>query len=247
MASHYKSEFLANVSHELRTPLNAIIGYSEMLMEEAGGREMDEFIPDLKRIHTSGIHLLTIISDILDLSKIEAGKLELTPESFPVENMVHDVAGMVKPLAEKYGNSLEIKCEIGLGQMYADPTRVRQILFNILSNACKFTERGSVKLNAARIPGKDHDWLIFRVEDTGIGMTADHMAKLFQPFARITHKGEKKYDGTGLGLVITKQFCNMMGGEIRIKSDYGSGTTVTLKLPLNVQQAGTVDLSSFHG
>jgi len=246
MASHYKSEFLANVSHELRTPLNAIIGYSEMLMEEAEENKLEEFIPDLKRIHISGKHLLTIISDILDLSKIEAGKLELTPETFSVESMVYEVAGMVKPLAEKYGNTLEIHCEKGLGQMHADPTRVRQVLFNILSNACKFTDKGSIRLQADRIKGKDNDWLSMRVKDTGIGMTTDQMARLFKPFARIEHGPGKKYDGTGLGLVITKQFCNMMGGEIAVKSVYGTGTTVTLKLPLDIHDAGTVNVSPLH-
>lgn len=246
MASNYKSEFLANVSHELRTPLNVIIGYSEMLLEEAEDKDQEDFIPDLKKILTSGNHLLTIISDILDLSKIEAGKLELTPETFNVEGMVRNVVSTVEPLARKYENTLEINCDDNLGQMHADLTRVRQMLFNLLSNACKFTERGIITLHTARDSGNYHDWLNISVKDTGIGMTEEQMTKLFQPFSQVEEQASKKSDGTGLGLVITKQFCNMMGGKITVNSKYGSGSTFTLLLPLDIHHAGAVDVPTIH-
>lgn len=245
-ASNFKSEFLANVSHELRTPLNVIIGYSEILMEEAEDRRQDTFIPDLKKIRISGLHLLALINDILDLSKIEAGKLELVPELFDVAGMVNEVVSTVEPLAMKYENSLKINCHENLGQMFADQTRVRQMLFNLLSNACKFTEQGVVMLDAARDAGKHHDWLNIRVEDTGIGMTEEQMSKLFRPFSQVKGQASKKYDGTGLGLVITKQFCNMMGGNIAVASTYGSGTTFTLRLPMDADHAGTLKVPAIH-
>ncbi|MEN8232177.1 MAG: ATP-binding protein [Thermodesulfobacteriota bacterium] len=246
MASSYKSEFLANVSHELRTPLNAIIGYSELLMEEAEDKGEEDFIPDLKRIQTSGKHLLALINDILDLSKIEAGKVELSPEIFNIENMVHEVVSTVEPMARKNNNTLQIHCNEALGQMYADKTRVRQILFNLLSNACKFTEQGSVTLDTVRETGKNFDWLNISVKDTGIGMTEEQMSKLYQPFSQLGEKGSKKYDGTGLGLVITKQFCTMMGGNIAVTSEYGSGSTFTLRLPMDGNHAGVVEIPALH-
>jgi len=246
MASHYKSEFLANVSHELRTPLNAIIGYSELMMEEADEKGHQDFTPDLGKIHTSGKHLLNLINDILDLSKIEAGKLELAPETFNIESMVREVVSTFEPLARKYENTLEINCDENLGQMYADPTRVRQMLFNLLSNACKFTEQGCVVLNAAREPGPQCDWLNINVKDSGIGMTEEQIAKLFQPFSQIQSRLAKKSEGTGLGLVITKQFCNMMGGEIVVDSVYGSGSTFTLLLPFEGHLVGAVDVRTNH-
>jgi signal transduction histidine kinase len=246
MASNYKSEFLANVSHELRTPLNAIIGYSELLIEEAEDKGEEDFIPDLKRIQTSGKHLLALINDILDLSKIEAGKVELSPEIFNIENMIHEVVSTVEPMARKNKNTLHIHYNETLGQMYADQTRVRQILFNLLSNACKFTEQGSVTLNTVRETGKNFDWLNISVKDTGIGMTEEQISKLFQPFSQLGEKGSKKYDGTGLGLVITKKFCTMMGGNIEVKSEYGSGSTFTLRLPMGGNHAGSVEIPALH-
>ncbi len=245
-ASNYKSEFLANVSHELRTPLNVIIGYSEILMEEAEDRKADAFIPDLKKIRISGLHLLALINDILDLSKIEAGKLELIPELFDVAGMVHEVVSTVEPLARKYENSLKVNCDENLGRMYADQTRVRQMLLNLLSNACKFTENGVVTLDAARDAGKHHDWLHLRVEDTGIGMTEGQLSKLFRPFSQAKTEASKKYDGTGLGLVITKQFCNMMGGKMAVASTYGSGTTFTLRLPMDANHARAVKVPAMN-
>ena len=245
-ASHHKSVFLANVSHELRTPLNAIIGYSEMLMEDAEQKGLNDFIPDLRKIHSSGKHLLALINDILDLSKIEAGKMELSVEPFNVLSMIEEVASTVEPLAEKNANSLEIQCAGDLGTMHSDLTRVRQMLFNLLSNACKFTEKGTISLHAARNSGGSGDWLTVRVSDTGIGMTEKQMEKLFQPFSQVEGRTKDKYGGTGLGLVITKQFCEMMGGDISLKSEYGAGTTFSIRLPLEIAHTGTEATSALE-
>jgi signal transduction histidine kinase len=232
--SRHKSDFLASMSHELRTPLNAIIGYSEMLMEEAPDRGRKAFIPDLEKIRASGKHLLALINDILDLSKIEAGKVDLSPETFDITGLIEEVACTVQPLTEKNSNILEIKCDENLGAMFADITKVRQILFNLLSNACKFTERGTITLDAVRDRSEGSDWLSITVRDTGIGMTGEQMGKLFQPFSQAHIQTSRKYGGTGLGLAITRQFCEMMGGEIAVRSEHGKGTTFTLRLPLAV-------------
>jgi signal transduction histidine kinase len=232
-ASRHKSDFLASMSHELRTPLNAIIGYSEMLMEEAEDLDRRDFIPDLQKIRASGKHLLALITDILDLSKIEAGKIELSPETFDIAGLIEDVASTVQPLIDKNANVLTINRAGDLGALYADITKVRQILYNLLSNACKFTERGTITLNAIREHAEGADWLLLSVRDTGIGMTDEQMAKLFQPFSQADIQTARKYGGTGLGLAITKQFCGMMGGEIRVSSEYGHGTTFIVKLPFS--------------
>ncbi len=241
MASNYKSEFLANVSHELRTPLNAIIGYSEMLIEDAEEKGHEDFIPDLGKIHTSGKHLLALIKDILDLSKIEAGKIDLIPEQLDLIKIINEVVTTVEPLAKKYKNRLDIQYNDKLGILYADPTRLRQMLFNLLSNACKFTERGTITLDAERYNARQNDWLNISVSDTGVGMTREQMDKLFQPFSQIRNQSTSKHDGTGLGLVITKRFCNMMGGEIKVESEFGKGSTFTLSLPVNDIQTGDAD------
>jgi signal transduction histidine kinase len=245
-ASHYKSEFLASVSHELRTPLNAIIGYSELLIEEAEDKAQEDFIPDLEKIQASGKHLQSLINDILDLSKVEAGKMELNPQVFDIENVVHEAVNTVSPLAKKNENTLQIRCKRNIGRMHADPTRVRQMLANLLSNACKFTHQGKVSLNVFHEEGKHHKWLNIIVKDTGIGMTAEQMAKLFQPFSRVAGNRERKYEGTGLGLVITKQFCNMMGGSIEVTSEYGRGSTFTMKLPMENNHPEVVILPAMN-
>src|SRR5207248_474631 len=170
IANRAKSQFLANMSHELRTPLNAIILYTELLRDEATDRHLDDFLPDLKKIHGAARHLLALINDVLDLSRIESGKLELHPETFDVQAMVRDVVTTIEPLAQKNANALEVHCPDGIGAMYADPTKVRQSLFNLLSNACKFTEGGTVRLEVGR-DAAEGDWFVFRVIDTGIGMT----------------------------------------------------------------------------
>lgn len=231
-ASRHKSDFLANMSHELRTPLNAIIGYSEMLVEDAEDRDQKGFIPDLQKIRASGKHLLELINDILDLSKIEAGKVELFPETFNVNALIEEVASAVQPLIEKNSNILAINCDDNLGVMYADITKVRQILFNLLSNACKFTERGTITLDAVLDYSEGAGWLSVSVIDTGIGMTEEQMEKLFQPFSQADIQTSRKFGGTGLGLALTMQFCEMMGGDIKVRSECGKGTAFTVRLPV---------------
>ncbi len=238
-ATKAKSIFLANMSHELRTPLNAIIGYTEMLIEETEENEHIEYTPDLKKIHTAGKHLLQLINDILDLSKVEAHKLELYLETFDVNTMIQDVVTTIQPLAEKNGNTFELHSASDLGAMRADLTRVRQVLFNLLSNACKFTERGTISLDVGQ-EGKDgRDWLYFSVRDNGIGMTSQQMEKLFQPFSQGDSSTTRKYGGTGLGLAISQRFCQMMGGDITVKSEVGKGSTFTMHLPIEVTDQKT--------
>ncbi|BAP56591.1 PAS domain S-box [Thioploca ingrica] len=226
-----KSQFLANMSHELRTPLNAIIGYSEMLKEEAVDLEPEDFIPDLERIHAAGNHLLGLINDVLDLSKIEAGKMELHLESFTLSALLQEVISTVQPLIEKNTNTLEIICTEPLGEMYADMTKLRQILFNLLSNAAKFTENGLIFIEVNRQQQDDEDWIYCRVADDGIGITHEQRAKLFRAFTQADASTTRKYGGTGLGLAITKQFVEMMGGRIDLISAFGQGSLFTIKLP----------------
>ena len=234
-ANQTKSQFLANMSHELRTPLNAIIGYSEMLMEEAGDVGDEDYIPDLDKIHSSGRHLLGLINDILDLSKIESGRMELYIEDFEIEDLLDDVTTTIHPLVEKNDNQVDLQVDGRLGTMQSDQVKVRQILFNLLSNANKFTEQGTVTVVARREEAEDADWLVFRVSDTGIGMTPEQMRKLFQPFTQADASTTKKYGGTGLGLAITKRFAEMMGGSIGVDSEPGEGTTFTVRLPATLE------------
>jgi signal transduction histidine kinase len=231
-ASRHKSDFLASMSHELRTPLNAIIGYSEMLMEEAEEREQKDLIPDLQKIRASGKYQLALINDILDLSKIEAGKIELSPETFDIAGLIEEVVSMVQPLIAKNANVLSINRSDALGTLYADITKVRQILFNLLSNACKFTEGGTITLDASRERTTGDEWLSLAVHDTGIGMTGEQMTRLFQPFSQADIQTARKYGGTGLGLAITKRFCEIMGGEITVRSEFGRGAMFMVKLPI---------------
>jgi len=230
-ANQAKSAFLANVSHELRTPLNAIIGYSEMLMEDAEEENFTHFTSDLAKIHAAGKHLLTLINDILDLSKIEAGKAQLTLESFDVTDMLEEVVSTIRPLVSKNGNTLEVQTARNLGRMYSDLTKVRQSLFNLLSNATKFTEAGSITLEATRREIHGTDWFTFCVRDTGIGMTPEQVKKIFQPFSQANEQTAIKYGGTGLGLTITRRFCEMLGGEIGVESSCNQGSCFTVQLP----------------
>lgn len=231
VANKAKSTFLANMSHELRTPLNAIIGYSEMLEEEAHELEQEDFIPDLQKIHSAGKHLLSLINDILDLSKIEAGKMELFLETFEVEAVVHDVLTIIPPLVSKKSNKLEVIKGADLGSMRADQTKVRQVLFNLLSNACKFTENGKITLEVDRIAKAGVDWLRFRVSDTGIGITQDQLSKLFHGFTQAESSTSRKYGGTGLGLAISRKYCRMMNGDVTAESEPGQGSVFTVMLP----------------
>ncbi len=229
-----KSHFIANMSHELRTPLNAIIGYSEMLGEEARDMGEEDFARDLTKINSAGKHLLGLINEVLDISKIEAGKMEVYPESFNLRDMLEEIETTIEPLVEKKRNKLKTDYEHNLGKMFSDLTKIRQILFNLLSNACKFTEQGTVTLEARReITDEDHsDWMVFRVRDTGIGMTPEQQKKLFQAFTQADVSTTRKYGGTGLGLVISKRFAEMMGGSVEVESEYGHGTTFTVRLPV---------------
>lgn len=236
-ANRAKSQFLANMSHELRTPLNAIIGYSEMLQEEAEDLGQEDFVPDLQKIYTAGKHLLGLINDILDLSKIEAGRMELYLETFDIEDVVQDVVTTIQPLVEKNANTLEVQCANDLGSMEADLTKVRQSLFNLLSNACKFTKQGTISLTVSR--GGAEDWITFRVTDSGIGMTSEEMSKLFQAFSQADASTTRQYGGTGLGLAITKKLCQMMGGDVTVESEVGKGSTFTIQLPAKVQEPKT--------
>ncbi len=233
-ANQAKSAFLASMSHELRTPMNAIIGYSEMLLEEVEALDQKPLAPDLEKIRAAGKHLLALINDILDLSKIEAGKMTLYLERFDVATLVQEVVATVQPLVDRRGNRLEVSGAAACGAMRADLTKVRQVLFNLLSNAAKFTERGTIRLDARRLTEDGRDWLVFRVSDSGIGMTAEQLGRLFQPFTQADAATARQYGGTGLGLAITRRFCRMMGGDVAVESTPGRGSTFTVRLPAEV-------------
>ncbi|HEX3876447.1 MAG TPA: response regulator [Bryobacteraceae bacterium] len=235
VASRAKSQFLANMSHELRTPLNAIIGYSEMLQEQAEELEASALTPDLAKIHSAGKHLLALINDILDLSKIEAGKMDLYLESFDVERMVREVSATIEPLIAKKGNAFEAKVANDLPEMHADLTKVRQSLFNLLSNSAKFTEHGKIELSVSKRDVNGAPGVEMRVTDTGIGMTPEQSAKLFEPFTQADRSTTRRFGGTGLGLAITRRFVRLMGGDILVESELGRGSTFCILLPARVQ------------
>jgi PAS domain S-box-containing protein len=244
-ANKSKSAFLANMSHELRTPLNAIIGYSEMLQEEAEDLEQESFIPDLEKIQGAGKHLLGLINDILDLSKIEAGKMTLYLEEFDIAKMLNDIAETVQPLILKNGNTLKVECQADIGVMRADLTKVRQTLFNLLSNAAKFTEQGNVTLSAWRLTDATYtaqSEIVFSVKDTGIGMSEEQQSKLFESFQQADASTTRKYGGTGLGLAISRKFCRLMGGDLTVNSELEKGTEFTATLPGKVSDSGYFDL-----
>ena len=228
-ASQHKSQFLASMSHELRTPLNAIIGVTEMLREDAEALKQD--VEPLDRVLGAGRHLLALINDILDLSKIEAGRMELHLESFPLAPLIEDVAKTIEPMAAKNGNRIVVDCPPDLGTIHADQIRFRQTLLNLVSNANKFTEKGTVTIAAQT----GRDWITIAVADTGIGMTEEQMGRLFQEFSQADASTTRKYGGTGLGLAISRHFCRMMGGDITVESRPGEGSTFTIRLPRIVQ------------
>jgi signal transduction histidine kinase len=231
-ASQHKSQFLANMSHELRTPLNAIIGVTEMLREDAEALKQDT--EPLDRVLGAGRHLLALINDILDLSKIEAGRMELALSSFPLAPLIEDVVKTIEPLAAKNGNKVAADCAADMGTMHADQMRLRQALLNLMSNANKFTEKGTITIDASQRQQNGRDWITLAVTDTGIGMTAEQLGKLFQEFSQADASTARKYVGTGLGLAISKRFCQMMGGDITVESEPGRGSTFTIRLPRTV-------------
>jgi len=231
-ANKAKSQFVANMSHELRTPLNAIIGYSEMLIEEAEDLGEAAFVPDLQKIGGAGRHLLGLINDILDFAKIEAGRMDVLVEPFEVRSLIEDVEATIAPLVEKNGNTLEVVAEAGLGEMRSDEMKIRQSLFNLLSNASKFTEAGEITLTVRSVAGPvGEERLEFSVSDTGIGMTEEQKGRLFEAFTQADISTSRNYGGTGLGLTITRQFCRMLGGDVSVETEYGKGSTFTLSLP----------------
>jgi signal transduction histidine kinase len=232
-ASQHKSQFLANMSHELRTPLNAIIGVTEMLREDAEALKQD--IEPLDRVLGAGRHLLALINDILDLSKIEAGRMELHLESFALAPLIEDVAKTIEPMATKNGNRIVIDCPADLGTIHADQTRSRQSLLNLASNANKFTEKGTITIAARQGQESGRDWITLAVADTGIGMTPEQMGKLFQEFSQASPRTASKYGGTGLGLAISRHFCRMMGGDITVESEPSRGSTFIIQLPRIVE------------
>ena len=242
-ANRAKSQFLANMSHELRTPLNAIIGYSEMLQEEAQDIGVETFIPDLAKINTAGKHLLALINDVLDLSKIEAGKMEVFLETFDVDAMLDEVLMTISPMVSKNNNTLVFERDDQLGSMHADLVKVRQMLLNLLSNACKFTEDGVITVRVHRTA----DEFTFAVRDSGIGMTPDQLGRLFESFTQAESSTSRRYGGTGLGLALTRRFSEMLGGAVTVESTPGEGSTFTLRLPTVVdpsKRAGNAEPAS---
>jgi signal transduction histidine kinase len=232
-ANQAKSLFLANMSHELRTPLNAIIGYSELIREELEESGVVEASVDLEKIRGAGKYLLNIVSDVLDLSKIEAGRVDMFWETFAISDLVEDVAAWIRPAADKTRNRLEVHYprDGKLGNFSADKTRLRQALVNLLNNACKFTEGGIVRLAVSREFTADAEWIVFKISDTGIGMAPEVVRELFQPFTRGDLETMRKYEGTGLGLAISRRLCRMMGGDITVESTPGKGSTFTARIP----------------
>lgn len=256
-ANRAKSVFLANMSHELRTPLNAIIGYSEILLEDARDVGQNDFISDLVKIQTAGKHLLSIINDILDLSKIEAGKMDINMEPFDFNTLVENVLVTIQPMVKKNRNIIEVECQSNLGLVRADVTKVRQVILNLLSNAAKFTEDGKITLKVKKLelgeleskngevgdrfsnannPNLSTEYILLNVADTGIGISSDQMEHLFEPFTQADSSTTRKYGGTGLGLAISRHFCQMMGGDISVESELNQGSVFTVKLPVIVEK-----------
>ncbi|MFN7976289.1 MAG: hybrid sensor histidine kinase/response regulator [Acidobacteriota bacterium] len=226
-----KSEFLAAISHELRTPLNAIIGYSELLQEQAEELNAGATVPDLKKINSAARHVLGLVNEVLDISKIEAGKMELFAETFELDSLVRDVASVTEPLTDRNHNRLVVTAVPGLGTMRSDLVKIRQVLYNLLSNAAKFTKEGTVTFGAARRSIAGKDVVEFSVSDTGIGLSEEQASRLFLPYEQANAAVGHQFGGTGLGLAISKQFCVMMGGDITVQSELGRGTTFRVILP----------------
>ena len=241
LGSEHKSQFLASMSHELRTPLNAIIGLTEMMVKNAARFGTEKALEPLQRVNRAGTHLLGLINQVLDLSKIEAGKLELNPQTLQLTQVINEVIGTAGQLAEQNKNRLVVDAQENLGALTVDPMRLRQILLNLLSNACKFTKQGEVALRARRVVD-GRDWIEFAVADTGIGMTAEQQAKLFEEFTQADSSTARQYGGTGLGLAITRKLARIMGGDVTVTSEPGKGSVFAVRLPGGVpnNKDGTV-------
>ena len=236
-ANQTKSEFLANMSHELRTPLNAIIGYAQILQEDAEDAGQEEMTPDLKKIESAGKHLLGLINDILDLSKIEAGRMEVYLEPVSVPALADEVRTLTAPLASANGNRVEVTIDPAIGSIQTDVTKLKQSLLNLVSNACKFTKDGRVGLDVRQQDGAEGRQIVFEVSDSGIGMTSEQQAKLFQAFSQADASTTRKFGGTGLGLAITKRLCNLLGGDVAVSSEEGQGSRFAITLPLRPADA----------
>ena len=243
-ANKAKSAFLANMSHELRTPMNAIIGYSEMLMEDAEDAGQEDIIPDLKKINQAGGHLLALINDVLDLSKIESGKMDAYPEDINVDSLIDEMGATAHPLIEKNGNRLAIERGENLGSAFQDLTKLRQMLLNLMSNAAKFTHEGTVTLQANRLTQENKEWLTFAVSDTGIGIAEDKLDHVFDEFTQADDSTTRDYGGTGLGLAITRRFCDLLGGELNVRSELGAGSTFTIRIPAVLPGSKTAQQST---
>ncbi len=233
-ASQAKSTFLANMSHELRTPLHAIIGFSDLLLEEVVDREINDLLPDIQKIRQSGSNLLTMINEILDLCKVEAGQMPLDLETFEIASLIHEVVTSLEPLAEQNQNTVEICCKNNLDLMEGDITKIRQIFYNLLSNALKFTQKGRITLTVNRERNRDLDWICFQIKDTGIGISLEQQQSLFEAFTQADSSCSRQYGGTGLGLTVTHHYCKMMGGQIKVSSKLGVGSTFTVYLPTSI-------------
>jgi adenylate cyclase len=229
-ASERKSQFLASMSHELRTPLNAIIGLTEMMVTNAARFGKEKALEPLRRVNAAGTHLLSLINEVLDLSKIEAGKLDLNPETIHLTRLIDEVIGTAEQLAEKNKNRLIVEARENIGALKADPMPLKQILLNLLSNACKFTKEGEVALHVRKV-ADGRDWIEVAVADTGIGLTAEQQAKLFQDFTQADSLTARRYGGTGLGLAISRKLARMMGGDVTVASEPGKGSVFTVRLP----------------
>jgi adenylate cyclase len=236
IASEHKSQFVASMSHELRTPLNAIIGLTDMLVTNAARFGTEKAQEPLQRVHRAGTHLLGLINQVLDLSKIEAGKLELNPQTVQLAPLIDEVVGTARELAQQNKNRLVVEAQENLGLLTVDPIRLQQILLNLLSNACNFTKEGEVKLRARKV-ADGRDWIELSVSDTGIGMTPEQQAKLFQEFSQADATTARRFGGTGLGLAITRKLARIMGGDVTAASEPGKGSIFTVRLP-----GGLIDL-----
>jgi signal transduction histidine kinase len=233
LASEHKSQFVSSVSHELRTPLNAIIGLTEMMVTNAARFGTEKAQEPLQRVHRAGTHLLGLINQVLDLSKIEAGKLELNPQTVQLAPLIDEIVGTARQLAQQNKNRMVVEVKEDLGAITVDPMRLRQILLNLLSNACKFTKEGEVKLRASGVSNGGH-WVELSVSDTGIGMTPEQQAKLFEEFSQADATTAQRFGGTGLGLAITRKLARLMGGDVTVASEPGEGSVFTLRLPAEV-------------